>query len=77
MHGVRDQADREARFARGSGGRERSSATSMAGMHGYAHIDIRRAERATAYEGQSGSKDRGDSEVRHTFLSIEAHLTHV
>ncbi|VDB87336.1 unnamed protein product [Peniophora sp. CBMAI 1063] len=48
----REQADREARFARGSGGRERSSATSMA-----------------AYEGQSGSKDRGDAETSNVFVS--------
>ncbi|KAH9176395.1 hypothetical protein EDB89DRAFT_1941163 [Lactarius sanguifluus] len=52
----RDQADREARFARNSHAR---SATAMA-----------------AYEGQSGSKDRGDPETSNVFVAnLPPHVT--
>ncbi|KAI5830736.1 hypothetical protein K523DRAFT_415638 [Schizophyllum commune Tattone D] len=54
----RDQAEREARFSRGSG-QGRSSATAMA-----------------AYEGQSGSKDRGDPLTSNLFVAnIPPHAT--
>ncbi|KAL1742478.1 hypothetical protein HDZ31DRAFT_65934 [Schizophyllum fasciatum] len=54
----RDQAEREARFSRGSG-QGRSSATAMA-----------------AYEGQSGSKDRGDPLTSNLFVAnLPAHVT--
>ncbi|KAI0051920.1 hypothetical protein FA95DRAFT_1580392 [Auriscalpium vulgare] len=52
----RDQADREARFARNNSGR---SATAMA-----------------AYEGQSGSKDRGDPQTSNVFVAnLPPHVT--